>query len=481
MAEYGVTPNGVLVKRLDTIIDEIHSDLSDGWNVNTRLNPKSFLNVQVTSFADKIAQLWEFGAGIYYAMYPSSAEGINLDFAAQYGGTRREQAQRTFYPIHCECLDGTVVHAGTVVASVSNPVVNFVAGVSKEVSRSSFNKVKIRALTVQPGMVYTVAIDGSIYSYTSLAANEEEILQGLSSVIQSERFTAIAADFRLIVESVNIQTSHTLILSENFTTETVTGIVSFSSEEFGEVILPDGTITQIVTAIPGFKSCVNLCGYISGRLRETDPEFRQSYIKKIFGLSTRMVDSIKSEILLNCQGIKSVSGYENDTPEYDSEGRPPHSIEMVVDGGNESEIAYQILITKAGGIVPYGSVEVEVPGKEGEILIVRFNRPTYVYIWFRAVITMSDTESLPPDYAEIIRASILEQMDCIEAGENVTPQKLGSDMHKLVIGMDYIEILAFSSESESDIPTVYEKKKIVVTSRQRAVTKETMIEVVLDV
>lgn len=43
--DYGVTENGLSIKRLDTIMDELHDDLSAGWGVNTRLNPKSFLNV----------------------------------------------------------------------------------------------------------------------------------------------------------------------------------------------------------------------------------------------------------------------------------------------------------------------------------------------------------------------------------------------------------------------------------------------------
>ena len=39
---YGLTPQGPVIKRLDTIMDEIHDDLTAGWKVNTRLNSKSF-------------------------------------------------------------------------------------------------------------------------------------------------------------------------------------------------------------------------------------------------------------------------------------------------------------------------------------------------------------------------------------------------------------------------------------------------------
>ena len=46
MSEYGVTPTGFVPKRLDTIIDEIHGDLSEKWGVNTRQNPQSFFRAE---------------------------------------------------------------------------------------------------------------------------------------------------------------------------------------------------------------------------------------------------------------------------------------------------------------------------------------------------------------------------------------------------------------------------------------------------
>ena len=74
MAGYGLTLQGPVIKRLDAIMEEFHDDLSGGWNVNTRLNPNSYLNVQMTAIADKIAELWEFGEHIYQSKYPWSAE-----------------------------------------------------------------------------------------------------------------------------------------------------------------------------------------------------------------------------------------------------------------------------------------------------------------------------------------------------------------------------------------------------------------------
>ena len=59
MANYGLTDNGFVIKRLDTILNEIHEELSDGFGIDTRISKPSFLDVLVTTFAGQIANLWE--------------------------------------------------------------------------------------------------------------------------------------------------------------------------------------------------------------------------------------------------------------------------------------------------------------------------------------------------------------------------------------------------------------------------------------
>ena len=58
-SNYGVTPTGFVPKRMDTIYQEEHQDLSEAWGINTMENPQSFLNVLLTGLADRLAALWE--------------------------------------------------------------------------------------------------------------------------------------------------------------------------------------------------------------------------------------------------------------------------------------------------------------------------------------------------------------------------------------------------------------------------------------
>ena len=85
MAQYGLTSKGPNPKRLDVILDEMHESMTKRLGVNTKQNPQSLLNHLLTNVADRIAELWEYGTDVYYAMYPASAQGVNLDNAAQFG------------------------------------------------------------------------------------------------------------------------------------------------------------------------------------------------------------------------------------------------------------------------------------------------------------------------------------------------------------------------------------------------------------
>lgn len=482
MSEYGLTPKGPNIKRLDTVLDDMHTGLSKRWGVNTRQNPESLLNHLLTNVADKIAELWEFGEQVYYSQYPSTAEGISLDSAAQFGGSTRETAAKSYYPIHCTGKDGSVHAAGTMIASDTNPSVQLTLSDEKVITRSAFNKAAIKIAALGTGDVYTVAINGSVFSFTPKERKPLPILHGLAECITDKDFTATVDEEKelLNIEAVDETSTNVMVLSENLTTETVTSILTFGTVDTGDILVPQGVITKIVKADAGLLSVVNLCTYIAGRAEETDTEFRQSYADKVFIRSSRMLESIKSAILENVQGVTSVAPYENASHEVDAQGRPPHCVEIVVDGGDSVEIAKQILDKKAGGINTFGDTTVIVPGEYDEDIPVSFSRPTKVYAWFHLGITLSKTEAIPPNYVDLLRKVVLENMDALNAGQDVVPQQFMSQLYKACSGISYIDIKICATQDPAKTPDDYPSRSAVITARQRAYTSEEMIEVEID-
>ena len=481
MADYGVTDKGFVIKRLDEILEEIQTDLTDGFGFNTRMDPQSFLNVLIVTFGGKISELWEVAQSSYYAKYPSTAEGASLDNAVQYGGIRRGPNKYTYYKLHCTGVDGTIIRQGAVVATNTAPQMKLNAVSEFEITRSAFNKAVVKVAAEETGQIYSVSINGVQYSYTSTSADALAILNGLAAAITISGYT-VSVDSTNVLLKIEDQTaarSGVLVLSDNLTTASVTVIADFATNDYGRYIFPNGTITEIVTVITGFDSVENLILPTYGRLQETDVELRHSYLAKSAIRSTRMIDSICSQLIDNVANVESATGYENDTDDTDSEGRPPHSVEIVVDGGDENEIATVILDKKAAGIQTFGDVTVNVATEYGDTVPISFNRPEYVYVWMKITLD-ADSSHLPTNYANLTIDSVVSDAASLHAGDNMLSQVFNDGIYATVGGVTYVNIQCATTTNPNYVPasTEYNKVNVAVSSRQKVVVTDTRIEVV---
>lgn len=477
MAEYGVTDKGFNIKRLDTIMEEIHTDLTEAFGFDTRLTKPSFLDTLITTFSYQISDLWETAQDNYYAKYPATATGVSLDNAVQYGGIRRAANKHTSYRLHCTGDDGTYVREEAIVATNTSPEVRLKNADEFEITRGAFNRVSIKVASAEVG-VYSVTINGSQYSFSSLDGVEEDIITGLAKAITDDGYTITAEDNTLKIEDKTISRSNVLILSDNLTTSSVTVIATFLTEEYGKITLPYGIVTKMINNVTGFTAVTNLLEPTYGRKQESDIELRQSYIAKSALRSNTMIESIVGELLNNIENVESASGYENDTDYVDSRGLPPHSIEIIVEGGDNSEIAQAILRRKAGGIQTYGSIEVGVPGVYGDTIPVRFSRPDYLYTWLKVVLH-GDKSQLPTNYASLTIQALISDGAEFVAGTNLLTQLLNDGIYDAVAGLTYVEIYTAYGTSSTYVPEAsdYKQKNIIVTSRQKVLIDEKRIEV----
>lgn len=480
MGKYGVTEKGFSIKRLDEILEELHTDLSEGFGFNTRMDPQSFLNVLITTFGGKISELWEVAQDSYYAKYPSTAEGVSLDNAVQYGGIRRSPNRYSYYTLHCTGDDGTIIRKGTTVATNTAPQRKLGAVSEFEITRNSFNRVSVRVAAPASGDVYSISINGEQFSYVSVSDDKLQIIQGLSTVLNPDGYKIHVNedDITLEIEDTIVSRCGVLVLSDNLTTAKVTSLADFATEDYGKLIFPNGTITEIITNTSGFDSVENLIIPTYGRMQETDIELRHSYIAKSTIRSTRMIDSICSQLINNISNVESATGYENDTDDTDSEGRPPHSIEIVVDGGDETEIASIILDKKAAGIQTVGDTTINVATEYGDSVPVRFNRPEYIYVWMKVTLD-ADKSYLPTNYANLTIDSIVKNASPLKAGDNMLSQTFNEGIYSTVGGVTYVDIKCATATNKDYIPKEdeYTKVNVSVTSRQKVVVESTKIEV----
>ncbi len=478
MPDHGVTDKGFVLKRMDTILEEIHTDLTEGFKINTRVAGPSFLNVLITTFAGQIADLWETAQDSYYAKYPATATGLSLDNAVQYGGIRRKPSRQTCYPLHCTGDDGTYVRKGAMVATDTKPEIRLSAAEGFRITRERFNAVSIVVAAAHAG-AYTISINGEQYSYSSADGTAEDILEGLRSAVSGSGYQVAVDDEALVIEDPVKARSDTLVLSDNLTTKSITTIANFVTERYGKVTLPYGIVTKMVDNTPGFEKVTNLLVPVYGRVAETDVELRQAYIAKSALRSDTMIDSIVSELLNNVADVETASGYENPTDAVDKRGLPPHSVEIIVEGGDESDIASAILRKKAGGIWTHGKIEVSVPTNYGDSVTIRFNRPEKLYTWLKVTLH-GDKDRLPANYVALAIGSITRDGAAMVAGTSLISQLLIEGIYDAISGITRVDILSAYSEDCSFVPAAegYLDQNIIVSTRQKVEIDEKRIEVV---
>jgi hypothetical protein len=172
VTQYGLTPQGFVIKTLSVIQAEIDAALRATFGAQINTAPQSVFGQFKGIFSEREALLWELLADIYNSQYPNTAGDVSLDLAAGITGHRRLPPR--FSRIEGVTLTGTggtIVPAGTVFSVTGNPQARF----STEV-----------VATVGPGG--TVAVDCIAVSAGPVAANAGTLtridtpLAGLDSV-----------------------------------------------------------------------------------------------------------------------------------------------------------------------------------------------------------------------------------------------------------------------------------------------------------
>ena len=133
-----------------------------------------------------------------------------------------------------------------------------------------------------------------------------------------------------------------------------------------------------------------------GRNIETDSELRtrRQSILALPGGGT--LDAISSA-LLAISDIQRATVFENPTDFTDAQGRPPHSIEAVVRGGDDTEIAQAILDNKAAGIRSYRDpgafgVTVAVNDNQGNPHDINFTRVEEIQMYVEVDVSVRQTD-----------------------------------------------------------------------------------------
>jgi uncharacterized phage protein gp47/JayE len=430
----GVTPTGFVRPRLPeiraTIVESLVTRLrAVGYTDTIETRPDSLIGLLIDTFAERETGLWEQTEAVYYAMYPGSASGAQLDRAVSFTGVNRLAASQSSVYVILYGTEGTVVPA---LSQIRNSVTQTLweTEAAATIGAGAAGDASIRPI-VANSATYTATIDGVARSYTSDGtATLAEILTGLGAAMTASGHTVTNDGAQLRIRA-NGRESFPLQVTSNLQITRLGTPTIARAMDAGQITAAIGELSMIVTLVPGWDGVSNLQAASIGRLAETDAELRARYKTGVYQLGAATLPAIEANISSRVLGISSVKVFENDDDVTDSAGRPPHSIHVVVEGGLDVDIASAIFQYKAAGIDTHGAVVLDVIDSEGTDHEIRFDRPTPRYIWVKVVVTVmtSGEETFPPDGLSRIRTNILAEGEALGVGRDVIWQRFLQAIH----------------------------------------------------
>lgn len=156
-------------------------------------------------------------------------------------------------------------------------------------------------------------------------------------------------------------------------------VVTATCSKIGAIEAPKGTVTKIMTPTLGWQTANNASDASLGAPVESDAVLRARQARSTAIASLTVFEGTVGAVK-DVLGVTRCEGYENDTSVTDVNGLPPHSVAIVVEGGDATAIASAIAAKKGPGGGTAGSTAVTVKDRYGRPIVIRFFRPVESHI-----------------------------------------------------------------------------------------------------
>lgn len=174
-------------------------------------------------------------------------------------------------------------------------------------------------------------------------------------------------------------------------------LLNFQAVNIGFIQVVNGTITTIVTTTYGITAVNNpIAPYQIGIDQETDAQFRQRRQKSVAGPGQGWLQSLYAG-LYKIVGLTEAVIYENITDTEDSDGVPGHSIWVIVNGGEDSDIGEAIYTYRNAGCGMFGGQSYEVGQTDGSTFTVYWDRSVQQELYTQFHVDVIGSGSYDPD------------------------------------------------------------------------------------
>lgn len=456
MSSFGVTEQGFVEKSLAQIIADLEDAERLAFGAAINLLPSSVGGQLNGVFGDALKGNWSLANAVYQSWDPEAATGAALDRIAAITGITRLPATKSTMtsagsnPAVCTGTPATSLLVGRVVSvglSADRFVSTAAATLTLLTSWAPLTAYSVGDQRTNGGSVYQVSVAGTSAASGGPSGTGDAIVDGTVTW----RFAG---------------------------TGTAAADVDFEAEEFG-VVAAASAVLAIETPVSGWDGAKNMADATAGVDLETDAALRTRRLGALRAQGDATVESILADLIDPVSGPTGVTEafvFENDTIITDGAGRPPKSVECVVRGGTDADVARQIFESKGAGILTFGfpgSIVTEVVvDSQGFNHTIEFSRPTDVPIWIDITVSI-DAAAYAGDTA--LRLALVAAGD-EQAG-------LGADVIVLAIQCATLEVsgvldvTAFIIDTQA-IPPGTNEANIPIQPRELATYDTSRIDIV---
>lgn len=216
--------------------------------------------------------------------------------------------------------------------------------------------------------------------------------------------------------------NHKWIFTDELITIPESGFITVTarSEYLGAIVAQIGTVNVIGKPTRGWVSVINETTSQLGVPIENDAKLRQRQALSVAIPAQSKLDGIKGA-LFGLDGVSRCKTYENETSTVDALGLPPHSVCIVVSGGDVQEIAQIMRAKKSLGCRYFGNTNVTVMNSFNEPEQVALYRPNLRNIGFS--INLESNSAYTTTIGQQIKQALADHINQLDIGDKITINK----------------------------------------------------------
>lgn len=395
MPTYGLTATGFVIRSLENINALVISAIQSAIGVA----PVDALLTVLQIYNERLAEIWQLAQAIYDSGNVDAAVDAAQDNLNAITSTKRKGARTST----------------TVLTWTGNPGVPVTANTQAKTS------VSLQLFTTDTSTGLIVALPA--YAINTVYGEEARVTANSRCYVCRQGGTSAAAGTGPSSTGIAIAEGPDDLQWDYLGDGT--GAVDIAAHALitGPITAAARSITVIDTHLSGVLGVINVLDAAIGADKETNADYRVRRVVELAQPGSGTSSAIKAA-LAEVTGATNITVFQNTTDAINVDGMLPHSVEVLVRGGDSMVIAQLILANVDGGIQTVGNTSQFVTNPSGFIVQVFFSRPIERNVYNTLSITY-DPLTFPLNGVAQIQTAISVYGQTSSTGVDARPYQVG--------------------------------------------------------